>query len=114
MAEGVENMKKGIHPKYQQTTITCVNCGEKFEVGSTAEDIRVEVCSKCHPFYTGKETYTQAAGRVERFKKRYGLQESNKDLKKQEEAEPKKEKPEVEKATEVKSNNDSEENTTKE
>lgn len=84
-------MKKGIHPKYQQTTVTCVNCGEEFEVGSTAENIRVEVCSKCHPFYTGQETYTQAAGRVERFKKRYGLGESQEESKKVEEPEPKKE-----------------------
>ena len=68
MAEGVESMKKGIHPTYQKTTVTCVNCGETFEVGSTAKEIRVEVCSQCHPFYTGKETYVQAAGRVERFK----------------------------------------------
>lgn len=114
MAEGVENMKKGIHPKYQQTTITCVNCGEKFEVGSTAKDIRVEVCSKCHPFYTGKETYTQAAGRVERFKKRYGIQESNKESKKVEETKPKKEKSKVEKATEEEPKNDLEENKTEE
>lgn len=71
-------MKKGIHPEYQKTTVTCVNCGEVFEVGSTAKDIRVEVCSKCHPFYTGQETYTQAAGRVERFKKRYAAADSKK------------------------------------
>ena len=71
-------MKKGIHPEYQKTTVTCVNCGEVFEVGSTAKDIRVEVCSKCHPFYTGQETYTQAAGRVERFKKRYAAVDSKK------------------------------------
>lgn len=75
-------MKKGIHPKYQTTSVTCVNCGEQFEVGSTATEIRVEVCSKCHPFYTGQETYTQAAGRVERFKKRYGLDESKNESKK--------------------------------
>lgn len=68
-------MKKGIHPDYEKATVTCVNCGETFEVGSTAKEIRVEVCSKCHPFYTGQETYTQAAGRVERFKKRYGMKD---------------------------------------
>src|SRR5690554_1317900 len=102
MAEGVENMKKGIHPEYQQTTVTCVNCGEKFEVGSTAKDIRVEVCSKCHPFYTGKETYTQAAGRVERFKQRYGIQESNKDQEEALKTKAKKEEEVVEKvASEV-------------
>lgn len=71
-------MKKGIHPKYQKTSVTCVNCNEVFEAGSTAQDIRVEVCSKCHPYYTGKETYTQAAGRVERFKQRYGIDEEQK------------------------------------
>lgn len=89
-------MKKGIHPKYQTTSVTCVNCGEQFEVGSTASEIRVEVCSKCHPFYTGQETYTQAAGRVERFKKRYGIGEAKSESKKATKATVKEEKPEVE------------------
>ncbi len=72
-------MKKDIHPKYQMAKVTCVTCGEEFEIGSTAKAIRVDTCSKCHPFYTGQETYTQAAGRVERFKKRYGIEkEENK------------------------------------
>ena len=66
-------MKKGIHPEYQKTTITCVNCGEVFEVGSTAKDIRVEVCSKCHPFFTGKQKLVDTGGRVDRFKKRFGM-----------------------------------------
>lgn len=107
-------MKKGIHPEYQQTTVTCVNCGEKFEVGSTSKEIRVEVCSKCHPFYTGKETYTQAAGRVERFKQRYGIQESNKATEKTVETKVKKEEKVVEKAAEEVSDNDLENNKTNE
>lgn len=107
MAEGVESMKKGIHPTYQKTTVTCVNCGETFEVGSTAKEIRVEVCSQCHPFYTGKETYVQAAGRVERFKKRYGMQESDKEPKKATAAPAKKEEPKVEKAADAAPKKDS-------
>lgn len=71
-------MKEKIHPKYQIAKVTCVTCGEEFEVGSTVTEIKVDTCSKCHPFYTGQETYTQAAGRVERFKKRYGIDEEKK------------------------------------
>lgn len=63
-------MKKKIHPTYKQTTITCA-CGEVMQIGSTKENIRVEICSKCHPFYTGKQKLVDTAGRVERFKKRY-------------------------------------------
>ena len=65
-------MKEGIHPNYQQTTITCA-CGNVIETGSTKKDIRVEVCSKCHPFFTGKQKLVDAGGRVDRFKKRYGI-----------------------------------------
>lgn len=66
-------MKKDIHPAYATATITCA-CGESFEVGSTAQDMRVDVCSKCHPFYTGtRQRVGQAGGRVERFRRRYGL-----------------------------------------
>ncbi len=62
-------MKKDIHPKYALTSISCA-CGAKFHnVGSTKEDIRVEICSKCHPFYTGKQKIVDTAGRVERFAK---------------------------------------------
>ncbi|MBU0634492.1 MAG: 50S ribosomal protein L31 [Candidatus Omnitrophica bacterium] len=64
-------MKKGIHPAYKQTTITCA-CGEAIQTRSTKENIRVEICSQCHPFYTGKQKLVDTAGRVERFKKRYG------------------------------------------
>lgn len=66
-------MKKGIHPDYQQTTITCA-CGNVIETGSTRQNIKVEVCSKCHPFYTGKEKLLDAGGRITKFKKRYNLE----------------------------------------
>ena len=68
----VNEMKEGIHPKYEQTTIRC-NCGNVFTTGSTKKEIRVEICSKCHPFYTGKQTLVDAGGRVDRFNKRFGL-----------------------------------------
>ena len=63
-------MKTGIHPEYQQTTIQCA-CGNVLEVGSTKKDIRVEICSKCHPFFTGKQKLIDTAGRIERFRKKY-------------------------------------------
>ncbi len=63
-------MKSDIHPKYQQTTITCA-CGNVVEVGSTKTDIRVEICSQCHPFFTGKQKLIDTAGRIERFRKKY-------------------------------------------
>ncbi|HHU01507.1 MAG: 50S ribosomal protein L31 [Christensenellales bacterium] len=66
-------MKEGIHPKYQKSSVRCV-CGETFETGSTKSDIRVEICSKCHPFYTGKQKLVDSGGRVDRFKKRFGLE----------------------------------------
>ncbi len=67
-------MKKDIHPKYEMTTITCA-CGNVIETRSTAKDINVEICSSCHPFYTGKQKLVDTAGRVERFKKRYGIKD---------------------------------------
>ena len=70
--EEVKIMKEGIHPKYQQATVTC-NCGNTFVTGSTKEDIHVEICSKCHPFYTGQQKSAQARGRVDKFNKKYGL-----------------------------------------
>lgn len=63
-------MKKGIHPKYYQTTVRCA-CGNEFVTGSTKENIRVEICSKCHPFFTGKQKLVDSTGQVERFIKRY-------------------------------------------
>ena len=65
-------MKEGIHPAYHQATVTC-NCGNTFVTGSTSEDIHVEICSKCHPFYTGKQKLVDTGGRVDRFKKRFNL-----------------------------------------
>ena len=65
-------MKQGIHPKYEATTITCA-CGEVIETKSTKKDIRVEVCSKCHPFFTGRQKLVDTGGRVDRFKKRFGM-----------------------------------------
>lgn len=63
-------MREGIHPKYQKVTVTCVSCGNTFETGSTKKEIRVDTCSKCHPFYTGEQKFVQAAGRIDRFNKR--------------------------------------------
>ena len=63
-------MKEKIHPKYSETKIGCA-CGETFETKSTIEKIRVDICSKCHPFYTGKQKLMDAEGRVEKFKKKY-------------------------------------------
>ena len=65
-------MKEGIHPKYQQTTIRCA-CGEVIETGSTKENLRVDICSKCHPFYTGRQKLVDTGGRVDRFNKRFNL-----------------------------------------
>jgi large subunit ribosomal protein L31 len=67
-------MKEGIHPKYELTKITCA-CGNVFETRSTVKDLKVEICSNCHPFYTGKQKLVDTAGRVERFKKKYGIKE---------------------------------------
>lgn len=65
-------MKQGIHPDYKKTTVKCV-CGNTFESGSVKEEIKVEVCSECHPFYTGKQKHTSKGGRVDRFNKKYGI-----------------------------------------
>ena len=68
-------MKKGIHPKYETTTITCV-CGNVIETRSAGgEEIKVEICSKCHPFFTGKQKLVDTAGRVERFKRKYNIKD---------------------------------------
>ena len=63
-------MKDKIHPKYMETTITC-NCGTVIHTRSTRQNIRVEICSNCHPFFTGKQRFTDTAGRIEKFQKRY-------------------------------------------
>ncbi len=66
-------MKAAIHPEYVETTITCA-CGEVIHTRSTRGNIRVEICSKCHPFFTGKLRLVDTAGRVERFQRKYGRQ----------------------------------------
>lgn len=63
-------MKEGLHPKYEVTTVTCA-CGNTFETRSTRSDIRVEICSNCHPFFTGKQKLIDTAGRIEKFQKKY-------------------------------------------
>ena len=66
-------MKQGIHPNYEQTTIRCA-CGAVYHTGSTKKDITtIEICSKCHPFYTGKQKLVDTSGRVDKFNKKYGL-----------------------------------------
>jgi large subunit ribosomal protein L31 len=72
-------MKKGIHPEYQETTITC-GCGAKLVTRCTVQDPHVEICSQCHPFYTGKAKMVDTAGRIEKFQKRYGIQEGESSL----------------------------------
>lgn len=64
-------MKKGLHPQYKVVKVTCTSCGNEFETGSTLDEIRVDTCSECHPFYTGRQRFASAAGRVEKFKQKY-------------------------------------------
>ncbi|RMD97017.1 MAG: 50S ribosomal protein L31 [Calditrichaeota bacterium] len=66
-------MKKGIHPEYKLGTVTCA-CGNTFQVRSTVGDMRIDICSSCHPFFTGKQKLVDTAGRVEKFLKKYGIQ----------------------------------------
>ena len=70
VCEEVGAVKAGIHPEYVDTTITCA-CGEDIHTRSIKREIRVEVCSKCHPFFTGKQKFMDTAGRVERFQRKY-------------------------------------------
>ncbi|MDR0389245.1 MAG: 50S ribosomal protein L31 [Spirochaetaceae bacterium] len=67
-------MREGIHPKYELTKITCA-CGNVIETRSTARDIKVEICSSCHPFFTGKQKLVDTAGRIERFRRKYNIKE---------------------------------------
>jgi len=67
-------MKAGIHPKYELTKITCA-CGNVIETRSTIKDIKIEICSACHPFFTGKQKLVDTAGRIERFRKKYNIKE---------------------------------------
>ncbi len=70
-------MKPKIHPKYYETTITCA-CGNVIETRCTVKDVRVEICSNCHPFFTGKQKLVDTAGRIDRFRRKYGLDEKGK------------------------------------
>ncbi|MFO7636947.1 MAG: 50S ribosomal protein L31 [Clostridia bacterium] len=65
-------MKKDIHPKYGKSEVKCA-CGNAFETGSVKSEIRVEICSSCHPFFTGKQKLVDTGGRVDKFKKKYGM-----------------------------------------
>lgn len=64
-------MKPEIHPKYQQVNVHCA-CGEQWTTGSTKKELRVDICSKCHPFFTGKQKLVDTAGRIDRFQRKYG------------------------------------------
>ena len=65
-------MREGIHPSYYQAKVVC-NCGNEFVTGSTNEEIHVEICSKCHPFYTGQQKASSTRGRIDKFNKKYGV-----------------------------------------
>jgi large subunit ribosomal protein L31 len=69
-------MKAGIHPEYKTSTITCA-CGQVVETRSTAGNLHVEICSNCHPFFTGKQKFLDTAGRVEKYRKKYGLKNAS-------------------------------------
>jgi large subunit ribosomal protein L31 len=70
---GETAMKENIHPQYGKCVVRCV-CGETFETGSTKKEMKVDICSKCHPFYTGKQKLVDTGGRVDRFKKRFNIE----------------------------------------
>ncbi|MBR4282875.1 MAG: 50S ribosomal protein L31 [Clostridia bacterium] len=67
-------MKEGIHPEYETTIVKCA-CGNEFETKSTKKDIHVDICSSCHPFFTGRQKLVDTGGRVERFYKRFGMEQ---------------------------------------
>ncbi len=71
-------MKSGIHPEYHETTIRCA-CGHEVNIGSTVKDLHLEICSNCHPFYTGKQKLMDTAGRIEKFNRKYGKKKSESD-----------------------------------
>ena len=73
-------MKQGIHPNYQPTVIRCA-CGATYETRSTRKDLRVDICSNCHPFFTGKQKLVDTAGRIEKFKKKYAAHLAAKEAK---------------------------------
>jgi len=65
-------MKKDLHPNYKKVTVSCA-CGNTFESGSVKDELKVEVCSECHPFFTGRQKFVDKGGRVDKFKKKYGM-----------------------------------------
>lgn len=73
-------MRENIHPKFQEVEVVCA-CGTKFMAGTTSDKLRVEICSNCHPFFTGKQKFVDTAGRVDRFKKKLEMSESKKTAK---------------------------------
>jgi large subunit ribosomal protein L31 len=83
----LEVVKKGIHPKYVKTKVVCI-CGNEFETRSTVPEIRVDICSSCHPYFTGKQKLVDTAGRVERFRKKYGIKAKDEDAEQAEEKSP--------------------------
>ena len=84
-------MKKGIHPKYMRTKVVCI-CGNEIETRSTVPEIRVDICSSCHPYFTGKQKLVDTAGRVERFRKKYGIKAKDEDAEQVEEKGPEQDK----------------------
>jgi large subunit ribosomal protein L31 len=68
----VKGMKADIHPNYKEATVTCA-CGNTFTTGSVKDELRVEICSECHPFFTGRQKFVERGGRVEKFKKKYNM-----------------------------------------
>jgi len=68
----VKGMKADIHPNYKEVTVTCA-CGNTFTTGSVKDELRVEICSECHPFFTGRQKFVERGGRVEKFKKKYNM-----------------------------------------
>ena len=82
-------MREGIHPKYNEVKVTCT-CGNEFVTRSTKEGLRLELCNKCHPFFTGKQRFIDSAGRVERFKRKYGKGTAEKPEEKKTDAKAKK------------------------
>jgi large subunit ribosomal protein L31 len=69
-------MKDGIHPEYTKCEVSCSGCGNSFETRSTMPEIKLAICGQCHPFYTGTQKLVDSAGRVDRFRKRYGMAKS--------------------------------------
>jgi len=80
-------VKKGIHPKYVRTKVTCI-CGNVIETRSTVPEIRVDICSSCHPYFTGKQKLVDTAGRVERFRRKYGIKATDEETEQVEEKGP--------------------------